>query len=61
MENGNGIGWAIKNMQHGEKVCRAGWNGKDMFLFFVPGSQFKVNRAPLLGIYPAGTVWGDCG
>ena len=26
-----------------------------MFLFLVPGSVFEVNRAPLLGIYPAGT------
>ena len=26
-----------------------------MFLFLVPGSTFKVNRAPLLGIYPEGT------
>lgn len=49
------FGWAIKQMRHGEKVCRAGWNGKGMFLFLVPGSTFKVNRAPLLGIYPEGT------
>jgi len=26
-----------------------------MFVFLVPGSVFKVNRAPLLGIYPEGT------
>ena len=26
-----------------------------MFLFLVQGSQFKVNRPPLLGIYPEGT------
>ena len=26
-----------------------------MFLFLVPGSTFKVDRAPLLGIYEAGT------
>jgi hypothetical protein len=32
-----------------------GWNGKRMFLFLVPGSTFKVNRPPLLGIYPEGT------
>ena len=50
-----GIGWAIKQMQNGAKVARAGWNGKGMFLFLVPGSTFRVNRAPLLGIYPEGT------
>ena len=49
------FGWAIKQMRNGEKVRRAGWNGKNMFLFLVPGSTFKVNRPPLLGIYPEGT------
>lgn len=51
-----GIGWAVKQMQDGQKVRRAGWNGKGMFLFLVPGSTFAVNRPPLLGIYPEGTV-----
>ena len=39
----------------GVKAKRAGWNGKGMFIFLVPGSNFVVNRAPLLGIYPEGT------
>lgn len=55
-----GIGWAVKQMQDGAKVRRAGWNGKGMFLFLVPGSTFKVNRAPLLGIYPEGTEINYC-
>ena len=42
-------------MQYGHRARRRGWNGKDMFVFFVPGSTFEVNRPPLLGIYPAGT------
>lgn len=49
------IGWAVKQMHNGEKVSRSGWNGKGMFLYLVPGSTFAVNRAPLLGIYLAGT------
>ena len=52
---GNNIGWAVRAMRAGERVGRHGWNGKGMFLFLVPGSQFKVNRPPLLGIYPEGT------
>ncbi len=52
---GFGIGRAVKLMELGSRVARRGWNGKDMFLFLVPGSTFQVNRAPLLGIYPAGT------
>lgn len=46
---------ALVLLKGGEKVARAGWNGKGMFLFLVPGSTFYVNRAPLLGIYPEGT------
>ena len=46
---------ALEQIKLGAKVARNGWNGKGMFLFLVPGSTFKVNRAPLLGIYPEGT------
>ena len=46
---------ALKSLKEGYKVARHGWKGKDMFIFLVPGSVFKVNRAPLLGIYPEGT------
>jgi len=50
------FGHAVELLKRGHKVARAGWNGKDMFLFLVSGSQFQVNRAPLLGIYPEGTT-----
>lgn len=46
---------ALEALKQGKKVARSGWNGKGMFVFLVPGSTFKVNRAPLLGIYPEGT------
>lgn len=46
---------ALPCLKEGEKLTRAGWNGKGMFIFLVQGSTFKVNRAPLLGIYPEGT------
>lgn len=46
---------ALKHIKSGRKVARFGWNGKDMFVFLVGGSTFKVNRPPLLGIYPLGT------
>lgn len=49
------FGKAIEALKAGKRVSRAGWNGKGMFLFLVPGSTFTVNRAPLLGIYPEGT------
>jgi hypothetical protein len=50
-----GFDAALIHIKAGHKVTREGWNGKDMFLFLVPGSTFKVNRPPLLGIYPEGT------
>tara|TARA_R110000822_G_scaffold58364_2_gene146074 strand:- start:279 stop:767 length:489 start_codon:yes stop_codon:yes gene_type:complete len=50
------FGHAVELLKTGKKVSRAGWNGKDMFVFLVQGSKFTVNRAPLLGIYPEGTV-----
>jgi hypothetical protein len=49
------IGWAVKQMHNGERVRRAGWNGKGMYIFLVQGSEFQVNRPPLMGIYPEGT------
>lgn len=50
------FGLAIEALKQGRRVARAGWNGKGMFLFLVPGSTFDVNRPPLLGIYPEGTT-----
>lgn len=49
------FGDALQALKEGRKVARRGWNGEGMFLFLVPGSTFKVNRAPLLGIYSEGT------
>ena len=45
---------ALIEIKKGELLKRNGWNGKDQFVFLVNGSEFKVNRAPLLGIFPDG-------
>lgn len=47
---------ALMLIKQGNLVTRSGWNGKDMFIFLVPGSKFEVNRAPLNEIFPEGTV-----
>lgn len=55
------FGWALELLKKGHCVNRKGWNGKNMFIFLVPGSTFKVNREPLLGIFEEGTeinYWG---
>lgn len=46
----------LKMLQLGYKLAREGWNGKGMFIFLVNGSTFEVNRPPLLGIFPEGTM-----
>ena len=46
---------ALKLIKIGGRVARAGWNGKGMFVFLVPGSHFTVSREPLLSILGEGT------
>lgn len=46
---------ALHIIKQGGKVARVGWNGKNMFIFMVPGSTFKVNRAPVNTIFAEGT------
>ena len=54
------FGQAIEVLKLGKKVAREGWNGKGLFLFLVKGSTFKVNREPLISIYPEGTEINYC-
>lgn len=49
------FGHALVILKAGGRVSRAGWNGKNMFLFLVNGSTFVVNREPLLSIMGEGT------
>ena len=49
------FGEVLAALRDGKRVARAGWNGKGMFLFLVPGSTFMVNREPLLSIMGEGT------
>ena len=36
------IGVAVKNLKDGKKVSRAGWNGKGMFLYYVPEGKYPA-------------------
>ncbi len=47
---------ALLFIKRGCKLRRRGWNDKDVFIFKVDGSQFAVNRPPLLGIYEEGHI-----
>lgn len=46
---------ALALIKTGHRLQRAGWNGKGMFVFLVAGSNFAVNREPLLSILGEGT------
>ena len=40
---GNGIGWAIVEIQNGNRVCRSGWNGKNMYIELqIPDEHSKM-------------------
>ena len=45
---------ALIAIKEGKRLRRAGWNGKGMFVFLVNGSNFIVNREPLLSILGEG-------
>lgn len=32
------FGWALEELKKGNRVARTGWNGKGMFLIYVPGN-----------------------
>lgn len=36
------FGSALKLVKEGKKVARAGWNGKDMFIYFVPANEYEA-------------------
>jgi hypothetical protein len=33
------FGHAVEALKKGKRVCRSGWNGKNMFLFLLPASD----------------------
>lgn len=50
-----GFGVVLDALEEGKRATCTRWNGKGMFIFLVNGSEFEVNRPPLLGIFPEGT------
>jgi hypothetical protein len=40
--NSLSFGHAIVALKEGKKVARAGWNGKGMFLYYVPANSYKA-------------------
>lgn len=46
---------ALEIIKTGKLLKRSGWNGKNQYVYFVPKSQFIVNRFPLNTILKEGT------
>lgn len=42
----NTIGWAVKQLQDGNRVCRSGWNGKNMYLELQKPDKFSKMTLP---------------
>lgn len=40
---GLNFGDALKMLEHGLKVARAGWNGAGMFVYYVPANEYPAN------------------
>lgn len=46
------IGWAVRALKAGDRVRRAGWNGKGMWLVLIPGGTRPRGTIDALGIIP---------
>ena len=49
------FGIAIRKLKEGKRVMRDGWNGKGMFLYYVPAASYPMQRNSLKtmgGIFP---------
>lgn len=45
--DGMSFGLAVEALKKGFKVARAGWNGKGMFLYYVPAASYPAQRNAL--------------
>lgn len=50
--SGMPFGLAIEAMKMGKKVARAGWNGKEMFAYYVPAGKYPAKTDIIKGIFP---------
>ena len=44
------FGQALEEVKAGRLISREGWNGKNMFVYYVSGGTFSTNRKPLTTI-----------
>lgn len=57
--DGLSFGHALVAMKEGKKIARSGWNGKGMFLYWVPANSYPASRNTLgtmQGVFPGDMV-----
>jgi len=53
------FGSAINALKAGKRVSRAGWNGKGMFLYYIPAASYPAQRntnQTMVGLFPGDMV-----
>ena len=50
------FGHAVEALKLGNKVARKGWNGKGMFLWYVPAGKYPARMEAIKGHYPCDLV-----
>ena len=46
---------ALREIKSGRRLARSGWNAPGQWVYLVDGSEFAVDRPPLLGFFEKGT------
>ena len=47
------FGWALARLREGQKVCRTGWNGKNMYLSLQIPDEHSKMTLPYIYMYTA--------
>lgn len=50
------IGNAVASAKIGRRIARAGWNGKGMWLYYVPAASYPAQTEVAKAAYPDGMV-----
>lgn len=54
--NGMNFGLAVEAIKQGHKVARAGWNGKGMFVYYVPANAYPVQTGAAKSYFGEGSL-----
>lgn len=46
------FGEALNLIKNGQRVARRGWNGRGMFMYYVPAAKYPANRNELAVMEP---------